>query len=505
MDGSFRREYYYRLPTNVGSRLESPGDGLSGYNGLEVQFDVNLPEDSRTVFQRSYLEIQGQVVSYTGTSATPFDVPATTSIPWNPIAAFIRTADLQFNGQQSVERQTNFIGHATNVSYLTRYGRQTLESMDDSLFTPCIEDVRDTFGAGVDGLHRGLSKQSADRAANWLYATSYVLTDPPTPPTNVPKHVRKNIYLCDLFDSLRVPAATRARRLLLRTRFNDGNQILFHGAALGAHTVKFIISGVVLHMCYANLEHEAFEEDKATSASSVLNNIGFYSYECSSLAFNTGSNDLIIPTAVNLQGVVALIPSTEAMDGANRNDPATSGVGINPYQYCYACAAPSAGVFSGLGGVTSFYTTYNQLTSPQEPIMFTSRGLQTTAVGATNVLSNVGAWDNSELFAQYRVLAKKPNNRDLTTAITMSHMGSPKQGTLDEDGRPRGDCTPYALFCGYFYPLLDTYPHPTFTPSALSCRFTGGTGPIQVVLCRIKYAYYDIGGDQTISAYNSMS
>jgi hypothetical protein len=456
IDASSISEVTQECRTNTSAAPGAAGEPMQ-YNGQEVTFDLNVPTSSRVLFDKSYIKVEGFACDMAVGIATP--VKPAVSIPWNTIAALVETAQIQLNSQaQTTEKIDVNLGHSSMVKMLTRYSKRALEEMDDALFTPCIEEVRD-FRGGV-GLPL-LSTVSQLRRTNQLINGAAA----------VRTHA-KNIYLCDLFDSLLVPAAYYLQKFMLKLKFKDANAILFGDSNYMAlqmppqlmSTQKYFITRVTLMLTMVKLTENQLvaERDKILKGNSVLRE-AFWTYDAvtKSHSASAGYQDSNIK---NMQASILMFPSTMSPDTG------AAGGGCNPYQYCYASTG------GGIGGISSYLMKYDGINSPDSPM----------------AIANTSYELNTDVYAQYRLICKKMSDREITPALTFVSMANKNMLPADY--------TPYLLLCSQFYPQT-SYAHKLMA-GADHVVSTQGSGTCTAIIVRLRVGFLEIRGDGSVAVIN---
>jgi hypothetical protein len=449
LDASSMSEITQTYQTNTAPRVNGVGEPQS-YNGVETLFDMRIPATARVLFNKSFFKITGYGANMAVGANSP--VLVGTSIPWNTIAATLETAEVQLNQSATTTEQINQnLGDGSMVKMLTRVTRETLESMDDSFFTPCIESVRDAVGPILGTTY--LSPESILRRANWLVNT----------PGNTQKVHSKNIYLSDLFESLRLPAAFFLQNLQFKIRPKLAADILIKDPVclgVNAPLQKYFITNITLHLTLLTLATDQLKAEKIRilENSSILRQ-SFYSYDAIQKTHSQSASyrDANIK---NMQAAVFMFPSHRAADG----------LGINPYQYCYGSGA------GGVSGVASYQMKYESNYSPATPLPV-----------STSLFST-----NTEVYAQYRLLCRKMSEREITPALKMVHMAT-YAGTPD-------DASPYVLFCAQFYPLT-AYGHRTMGGADHEITISGGAVE-PIVIVRLRLSFLEIKGDTSVNVIN---
>lgn len=454
MDGSSLNEVTTKNQTTTAMVNQGPGEPMA-FNGVEVLFDVRPPSNARVMFDKSYIKIDG----FAANMAVNADAPVLdgASIPWNSIAALIRTAEIKMNqSATTTELLVQNVGDGSMVKMLTRYTRTALESMEDSMFTPCFEETRDlNTGVAGGGGHVALSQVSQLRRNTQLV----------DPIGNTQRKHSKNIYLSDLFDSVRIPAAFYLNNLQLRIRPNLTSDILIKDTGrmgVNADLQKYFVTGMTLYLTYVTLSDEQLKLE----AERILKNPAmmlqtFYAYDALQRVHQQGVTHRDT-NVKNLQACVALFPSSLAGDG----------IGANRYQYCYG-----SGV-GGVTGITTYQMRYGQVYSPAQPVN----------VSQTNHATN------TEMYAQYRLLSRKMWEREVDIPVRFTDM-APSRPTLD-------DPSYYTMFCAQFFPLT-AHGHATLNGGDHEVIFSGGAANAEpVVIVRIRLSFLEIRGDSSVYVIN---
>jgi hypothetical protein len=426
------------------------GTDPASFTGTTATFDLQPNAPTRVAFDKSFITITGYAANMTIGSGSPVLLGA--SIPWNTIAAVLRSARIQLNNQSdNVENIQNNLGHGSMVKMLTTYTRSQLEAMDDQLFTPCIESNRD-FNTGVFGIASTLSQESQDRRLQQLLRTTGPLDVAP-----LQRVVSKNIYLCDLFDSLKLPANWLTKNLHIELTFKRANEILIKDTGclgVNAANQKFFITSVLLNLTASSLSAEEIgksEDMLRSNPNEVLVQQSFISYDTIQKTHSNGANHRD-SNVRNMQASVVLFPSDKTPDLT----------GANPYQYAYDSDALFA------SPVTGYQMRYDNVYSP-------SRNLRVNASP-----TQVGA--NSQLYAQYRLLCARMTDRENDLALSLKHFSPAFRGTEDY--------SPYVLFCSPFYSMTAAG-HPLHGGSDHEVIIGGGTAST-IIICRIRLSLVDL-------------
>jgi len=375
-----------------------------------------------------------------------------TSIPWNSIAAFLDTAEVQLNQSATTTEQINQnLGDGSMVKVLTRFTRQAIESMDDSFFTPCIESVRDVVGPVLGTTY--LSPESQNRRLQWLLNT----------PGASQKIHSKNLYVSDIFDALRIPAAFYLQNLQFKIRPKASADILIKDTVclgVNAPLQKYFITNITLNLAVLTLTENQLikERDRILANVSILRQ-SFYTFDAIQKT-HSQSASYRDSNVKNMQAAVFMFPSRSAADG----------LGVNQYQYCYG---------SGLGGITgiaSYQMKYDMTYSPSTPL----------AVSTTSFATN------TDVYAQYRLLCRKMSEREITPALQFVSMAT-YAGTPD-------DASPYTLFCAQFYPQT-AYGHKTMNGADHEIITSGGAVE-PIVIVRIRLSFLEVKGDTSVYMIN---
>ena len=449
MDASSLSEIVYPYQTNTAPRVQGVGEDPS-YNGVETLFDVRIPATARVLFDKSYFRVTGYAANMAIGKGSPCLLGS--SIPWNSIAALLDTAEVQLNQNATTTEQINQnLGDGSMVKMLTRYTREAIEGMDDSFFTPCLEETRDVTGAALGITY--LSVVSQARRTHELIESAGVAQ----------KLHSKNIYLCDLFDSLRLPAAFFIQNLQFKLRPKMSQDILLKDSVclgVAAPLQKYFITGITLYLTMLNLtENQLVIERDRIQRSEALLLESFYAYDAIQKTHSQGASyrDSNIK---NMQAAVFMFPSSGAADG----------IGVNPYQYCYGST------LGGQAGLSAYQQKYENIYSPAQPL----------------AVSNSNHATNTDLFAQYRLLCRKMADREITTALRMRDF-SPTRGTAQ-------DWSCYVLFCSQFYPQT-AYGHKNMAGADHEIITSGGAVE-PIVIVRIRLSFLEIRGDTSVYMIN---
>lgn len=449
MDASSISEITYPFQTNTAPRVQGVGEDPS-YNGVETLFDVRIPAASRVLFDKSYFKVTGYAANMAIGKGSP--VLLGTSIPWNSIAALFETAEVQLNQNATTTEQINQnLGDGSMVKFLTRYTREAIEAMDDSMYTPCFEASRDQVGPALGTTY--LSAISQARRFTQLVEQAGVYQKPTS----------KNIYLADVFDSLRLPAAFYIQNLQFKIRPKMAADILIKDTVclgVNAPLQKFFVTGISLYLTMVNLtENQLVIEREKILRNETLLLESFYSYDAIQKTHSQGASyrDSNIK---NMQAAIFMFPSSSAADG----------IGVNPYQYVYGSGA------GGATGVSSFQQKYDNIYSPAQPL----------------AISNTAHWLNSDMFAQYRLICRKMAEREITPALRFFDFVGPR-GTAEDES-----C--YTLFCSQFYPQT-AYGHKNMAGADHEIITSGGAVE-PIVIVRIRLSFLEIRGDTSVNMIN---
>jgi hypothetical protein len=335
--------------------------------------------------------------------------------------------------------------------------------MEESMFTPCFEDTRDVPGTVALGppvvLTTGLSAQSQARALNQLRDGS----------NGAIRHHSKNIYLGDLFDSLRIPAAFFLQNMQLRIRPKTATDILMFDPILMTHygklasNIRYYVTGIRLYITMVNLTENqlSLEREKILTNESILRT-SFYSFDALQKSHSQGAS-YRDSNVKNLQAAVMMFPSSLCADG----------IGVNRYQYTYGSTVTNN---LNTGGLTSYQMRYDNIYFPSS-----QQSVSLTAMG-----------ENTELFSHYRLLCKKMFDREITPALRFSNFAPIRDDVVDR--------STYAIFCAQFYPQ-ESYGHKTMAGSDHEILTSGG-GNETLLIVRIRLSFLEIRGDTSVYMIN---
>lgn len=452
VDQSSRHETFYQYQPNSSA---GTSNGITCYNGVECVWDVHVPTTDRLRLDKSYIVVKG----YAGLAATPATPVVTnvtgaataTSIPWNAYAALINKAEIQLNQSAiTVESITQNFGDGNMVKMLTRYSKQALDAMEDTMFTPVLEEQRDFVGV--------MSVASATRGATWLTNGAAGTTRPHS----------KNLYLNDIFDSCRTPAGFFVQNLRLKITPKATTEILFEANAVPVGA--YFITNIQLYLCFTTLTEIQIEEDrKRLDNNEAMMLQTFTAYDAKQKPFSAGAS-VRDSNVKNLQAAVMLIPSTSVTDGA-----AHAKTGINRYQYCYGSD------LLGVTGLTQYQMRYEGIPVPNFPL----------TIDAT-LRAN-----NTNLYAQYRSLCTKMADREIAPALSASYMT--KENTAIAGNVT--DINAYVLYCASFYPDIAAC-HRTMAGSDLEVTTSGGSGAASIIVVYIRNSFLEIRGDTQVYVIN---
>jgi len=441
MDSSSVSEVFAKYTSNSAPRVINAGEP-SSFNTLDVEFNIRIPAANRVCFNRSFIQLDYYAVDMTGPAPYAPIATATVGVPWNTIASCIDNAEIQFNSSaDQVEKLTQNLGHGSMAKFLTSFSRPALEGMSDSLFTPCIESARDTTSGG-------LSPETVARSVRNLIQTDGSI-----------RYGSKNIYMCDLFDSLRLPAAFYVQTMKLNIRPKASNDILFQMPANVAPN-RFFVANLTLFLSLLTLtEAQLATEAKKIEAVQSLVRESFWMFDPIIKQHSQGIT-YRDSGVKNMQAAILMFSSTDSPDGK----------GLNRYQYTYGNSI--GGMTSGIG---AYQMRYDTVYSPAIAL----------AVDTSNKSRN------TPLYAQYRTLCKRMNDRESPPALEFTqHMG--------QQGEAGGlvDANPYVLFCSVFFPLT-AYGHKLMAGSEHEITTSGG-GTQSSVIVRIRLSFVELMGDTTI-------
>jgi hypothetical protein len=497
VDSSTSNEVLQVYHSNTATNPPS-ATALGNYNGLEVNFDVRVGSSSRVRFDKSFIKVTGRACN-TYASLTEV-VSLGCSIPWNTIAALFDSAEVILNQNGStVEQIVQNLGHASMMKMLTKYNAEALEQMGDMFFTPCIEERRDIVSPCTDPTASGLSVVSRERRNRQLINhVTYVAGS--VAPTY--KDVSKNVYLCEVFDSLRVPAAFASTNIELKLRTRSADEILikdpqfYTSTGLTITADKFFITGMDLYLVIENLTADQLkiETEKVLSNETVLRE-SFTIYDCIVKDYTSGSN-IRDSNVKNMQACIVAFPSNLTSETVDLiSNVSTTPVGINPFQYTY-----NFSTVDGQNGISSFQSRYGQFLSP------------TTSLRISNTMRST----NSDLYQLYRNLSQKLVNRKDPPALSNSHMSTPQFNAVALVANTRDyliagakhnntflfDSAPYVLFCAPFFPQT-THPHKIMSGEDHEIFLAGsGNTPSRVAITRIRTGYLQLKADTSLAVFN---
>jgi len=455
VDDSSLSELNYSYETSTAPVIPGPNEP-SCYNGVETLFDVRIPSNCRVLFNKSYLKITSLACDmFANNLATP--VPAGVSIPWNPIAAVFDTIELQLNQSATTTEQiTQNLGDGSMAKMLTRYPRDVIESLSEMFYTPCFESNRDRRDgtAVVCRLSSETQKRRTINLVDLFNGTSMV-------------HA-KNLYLQDMFDSLRMPSAFFVQNLQFKFRPKMSRNILvtdtgyLNGNARPDPTVmRYYVLGMQLNLTMITLTENQLrrEEQKIASNVAILRE-SFWAYDAQQKTHSPGASyrDSNIK---NMQGAMFMFPSLLAADN----------IGANRYQYSYGGDANPG------SGITMYQMRYDSTYSPAKPL-------------AVDPLNNAR---NTDLFAQYKALTLRSEDRELALPLTfLTSMGNTRQTATDE--------SPYVLFCAQFY-ATGGAAHKNMAGSDHEIITSGGAAE-PIIIVRIRGSFLEIRGDTSVYMIN---
>lgn len=437
MDVSSIGETYRQISPTEGP--ETGGVGESNYyNGRELHFSTAPGDRCRFALDRSYIRIEGHAATYIP-GVGEAGVPATTSIPWNSYAALLNQVRVKFNDNTAdTEEVTQEYGHGSMAKILTTYSRDALESMHDSLFTPCLETVRDTTLT--------LSPESAARSILQLQGATG---------GSIQYHA-KNLYLCDIFDSLRMPSLMRYRRIDFTFLFNAKDKILF--SSIDTDHPNYYVTDVKLYLCVYRMSEPQLKLEAGRTVNGRGNyRISYWNFDAEKVSYS-GPFTQRESNVRNMQAAILMFPSNYAPDH----------LGVNPYQYCYASG------LGGLTGVTSYEFTYDNIKSPDSQI----------------VISQNRKTLNTCLYANYRAICKKIVDREFPIAVPYTAMAHINTGGPD-------DISPYVMFCAQIYPPVDRI-HRNLSGCEFEATVATST-PGTVIIVKIRASLFEALSDYSIT------
>jgi len=513
MDGSALQEVSYQLQTTT-----APVVGISGepnnFNNVEALFDINISANNRVLFDKSYLHIEGFACDMRVGVTTPIATGAT-SIPWNSLAALFATAEVKLNnGAVTTEQITQNLGDGSMAKFLTKYSPDMLENMSDSLFTPCLEEERDVLYVvptpapkmfknydvkekeivitNTPTTNTAPQKGLLPKSSGWVYPSATTFTPNATtgmsPTSQYRAHTQlvqnslplmhaKNIYLCDLFDSLRLPAAFYVQNVQLKFRPKPATDILFTdtaaligGSALPlGYNPKYFVTRMTLFLTQVTLSEDQLrrESEKIKENASVLRE-SFFSYDAVQKT-HSQSASYRDSNIKNMQAAIFMFPSSTAADG----------IGINRYQYTYGCAIGDMAHPSNTTGIVSYQHKYDSKNSPNNYL----------------AISPATPAYNTDVFAQYRMLCRKMSDRESPITVNFFYGYGGYNSVYDQL-----DHSNYVMFCAPFFPLT-THGHQLMAGADHEIITSGG-GTQPIVIVRIRLSFMEIRGDTQVYMIN---
>jgi len=434
VDGTGQSEVIDHISATTGASGGATGEPAN-YNGRKAELNLGKVDGVRYMLQGSYIAITGYAARVTAAGVSSI-VPDGVSIPFNPIAAIISSIDIKLNDSQSLlEKYEEALGHASMMKILTTKTKQELESMHDTMFTPCIEERRDlnTGGANTDlSLASQYRRKRPANAAHTASSGGWLVTDG----GNINIHT-KNIPLSMLFDSCSIPAAFYISSMQINLLCKPTTGILIYDTGKLANggipqgEIKYFVTNIELYYQKLELSAAQMPLEKEKFLSNPILMLGSYKvYEASEDNLST-SHGRREPTVRNLQSVILAYPSMTTLD-----NPAGGTAGANPYQYTYGTEVSAGPTYNGPNG---YQVSYNGIYSPPQSLSYD--------------LDNFSM--NTALMAQYRFLTGWSLRRGLEPAIDFSHMRASRENGVDSN--------PYVLFCANF-----------FTPTTYAQRNSGG-------------------------------
>lgn len=468
--------FQYQPDNGVGPGTETGAP--NNYNDQDITFNVKIPATSRVLFDKSYIRLEGIAFDITG-GVVAGPVPYGVSIPWNPVAALLQTAEVQLNESSDMTEQLNQeIGHASNIKMMTRYSKDVMDRMSDFFFTPTIESRRDlNTGTGIAVASSGLSPESFARNLENLSSTEG---------GGIPVPHSKNIYLGDLFDSLRIPSAFFLQRFRMTLRPKASTNILFGDkeglAAGGAHAMsvmRYFVTGARLFLTMVQLtENQLVVEKNKILSNAALLRESFSTFDARRDQHVPGKSyrDSNIK---NMQAAVFMFPSNTTSETGTL---ASTPLGCNPYQYVYNNIPDAPLVTAYAGGIASYQHRYDGLNSPSQPL----------------TVDPIRPETNTDLFHQYRLLTRRTSDREVALALKFtSSMGNHMvMGASPVLPIPKYDHCPYVLFCAQFYPLNAAL-HKNMAGADHEIITSGG-GNAGIIIVRIRSSFMEIRGDTSV-------
>jgi len=279
-------------------------------------------------------------------------VHTTTAIDWDSAAAIIENAYISYNNNSEIAENYNSSTYsvAHKVRMLQTLSRTCAEGMDDVLFTPCHESIRDTTTV--------LSPETLVRSAQWLSAFDGSRE-------SIVYH-KKNWPLSYLFSSAAASGYLDVNQIDVCFTFKRPTRIL-HKLTENSDTNYYVVDDIELVVDQTKMSApQASIEIKDKKTGDDVQRFGFLFYDTLTTSY-TNSQKLLIPSVENLQSLVVCFPST------------CDGKGVNPLQFI-------------LNDMTSVSAMYGSLQPLEFPINF----------DPDNRLTNV------ELFYHFKKWINKP-------------------------------------------------------------------------------------------------
>lgn len=282
------------------------GDG-TGLNatGNPTLFRINSSTDLRNYLSAFSFLVKCHAYKLVNGVQTPV-VHTTVAIDWDSASALIENAYISYNNNSEVAENYNSSTYsvAHKIRMLQTLSRTCAEGMDDILFTPCHESVRDTTTV--------LSPETLARTQKWLSSYS-------DETESIVQH-KKNWPLSYLFSSASSAGYLDVHQIDICFTFKRPTRIL-HQLAANRDVNYYVIDDIELVVDQTKMTApQASIELKDKKTGDDVQRFGFLFYDLLTTSY-TNSQKIIVPSVENMQSLVIAFPST------------CDGKGINPLQF----------------------------------------------------------------------------------------------------------------------------------------------------------------------------
>jgi hypothetical protein len=250
-------------------------------------------------------------------------------VTWNPIANFFAHWSLKGNMSQTpIEQYTNVSSNRTltTLRYLRKYKRDALETNDQTLFTPCIEDAFDSETA--------FSTQFSERGIRWLGANgNYTST---LAVTALPKVFTKFIPLSDFFECCENPSIfANLNKARFEFQMNLPTAVGFRtgtGNFAGAGDMHVCVTDLKFVFASAQLQPLESLSIASEKAEGVSENMAYLETSIVPITYSAGSQ-IVVTNQRNVQCAYLCIPASQV--GGAVPDAVGGNVTVrNPIQFC---------------------------------------------------------------------------------------------------------------------------------------------------------------------------